>query len=212
MLSQTILALDSPSSAATFSPCSCSGPCLFPDDTGHRPYRYTLERIWQPVLPRIAIIACNPSKATDARGDRTVDKLTRMARRHGYGSLLIMNAFALRSTDPRALRAPGIDPVGPENDHAILMGVATADLVVAAWGVHARLGGREAALLDLLSGIDLFCFALTPTSQCPQHPLYLPDRTIPALWRSMSATGTLAAGLPLTTIGAHTYLRAGRHL
>ena len=55
--------------------------------------------------------------------------------RLGFGAFQVTNIFAWRDTDPRKMRA-ALDPVGPENDAAILDGVDWADQVIAAWGTH----------------------------------------------------------------------------
>jgi hypothetical protein len=93
----------------------------------------------------------------------------------------MLNAFALRSTDPRALAATA-DPVGPDNDAWILRETAKADRVFCCWGAHARLGGRQDALLSLLKDRPLYYLRLT-AGGFPGHPLYLPGALEPVPWR-----------------------------
>ena len=92
------------SSGATFSPC--------------RRYRYTLWRQWDE-RPPATFIMLNPSTADETANDPTVERCQRRAQAMGYGGVRVANIFALRSTDPRALYTAE-DPVGPENDHALL--------------------------------------------------------------------------------------------
>ncbi|NLB76026.1 MAG: DUF1643 domain-containing protein, partial [Crenarchaeota archaeon] len=66
-------------------------------------YRYTLLRIWDNTKPRIVFIGLNPSVADEYQDDNTVRKCINIARRDGYGSMMMLNAYAYRSTDPKAL-------------------------------------------------------------------------------------------------------------
>jgi hypothetical protein len=61
----------------------------------------------------------NPSTATEVQNDPTVERCERRARALGFGAFRVLNIFAWRATDPRDMRAAA-DPVGPENDAAIL--------------------------------------------------------------------------------------------
>lgn len=74
------------------------------------------------------------------------------------------------------------DPVGPGNDAAIVAAARSAD-VVAAWGVHARFGARNAEVLELLAdaGVSLHYLRLTKDG-LPGHPLYVPGNTLPTMW------------------------------
>ncbi len=115
----------------------------------------------------------NPSTA-DARAlDPTLTRCLGFARRWGFGHMEVVNAFALRSTQPALLRKHR-DPVGPDNDRAILRAAKRADLVVIGWGTHAALDDRHGAVLELLRGVCIpHCFAVTKAGY-PKHPLYLP--------------------------------------
>jgi len=85
----------------------------------------------------------------------------------------VVNAFALRSTDPAGLRKAD-DPIGPGNDRAIKRSASRADLVVAGWGVHASMGARHERVHAILTGVCVpHCLGLT-RGGFPKHPLYLP--------------------------------------
>lgn len=150
----------------------------------HGIYRFRLSRVWgAPGAPRANFLMLNPSTADAFSVDPTIRRCLSFAQAWGAGALEVTNVFALRSTDPGGLRAVS-DPVGPGNDTAILAAAQAADIVVAAWGVHARLGGREKAVLDLLAaaGVKLNYLRLTKAGH-PGHPLYVPSATELTPWR-----------------------------
>jgi hypothetical protein len=75
------------------------------------------------------------------------------------------------------------DPVGPDNDAAILTSVDWADSVVCAWGNHGlHLGrGDEVARLLRQTGAPLLHLGLTGQGQ-PRHPLYVGYEQRPQTW------------------------------
>lgn len=145
-------------------------------------YRYRLSRVWDLTLPRCLFVMLNPSTASAHVLDPTVTRCHRFALDWGHGSFEVVNIFAHRSTDPRALRTVA-DPVGPGNNDAILAAADAADLVVAAWGVHGALHDRGPAVHALLTGAGHALHHLRMTSSGhPGHPLYLPGSTVPVPW------------------------------
>jgi hypothetical protein len=146
-------------------------------------YRYRLSRVWDPSGGRLLFVMLNPSTATAGALDPTVARTVQWAKAWGFGSLEVVNIFALRSTDPRVLRSVG-DPIGPRNDLAILSAAACADRHIAAWGVHGGLAGRGAEVQHLLAaqGIELEALKVTRDGH-PGHPLYLPGASTPVPWR-----------------------------
>ena len=147
-------------STATFSPC--------------RTYRYSLTRVWDADLPRVAFIGLNPSTADETADDPTIRRCIGFARRWGFGSMVVVNCFALRSTYPKGLRRSS-DPVGPGNDRAIIRVVRSVDRVVAAWGAHGGYLDRDTRVLAMLPD-DAMCLGVTLDGS-PRHPLYLPSET-----------------------------------
>jgi hypothetical protein len=119
----------------------------------------------------VAFIGLNPSTADEGRDDPTIRRCLGFARRWGFGLLEVVNVYGLCATEPRALwDAP--DPVGPENDRVLSAVLERADLVVAAWGVHAR-RERIAELRWALEDVEIHALGLTQGG-APRHPLYLP--------------------------------------
>lgn len=146
-------------------------------------YRYRLERVWAPG-PRVLFVMLNPSTATEMQNDPTVERCERRARTLGYGSFGVANIFAWRATDPRVMRAQA-DPVGPENDAAILQMAAGADRIVAAWGTHGAHLGRGAAVEALLRGQGHALYHLgLSIAGIPKHPLYIGYDKQPEPWET----------------------------
>jgi hypothetical protein len=135
-------------------------------------YRYLLRRVWDRNKPRVLIVMLNPSTANARTDDPTVLACIRQCRALGYGSFEIVNLFALKSTDPRALKSAP-DPVGPQNDDVIEAAVHRCDLVICAWGAHPFAGPRARHVTGMLRRhrAALFCFGITK-GNAPRHPLY----------------------------------------
>lgn len=139
-----------------------------------RRYRYRLWRYWDRSKPPLCFLMLNPSTADDLSNDPTVERCQRRALAMGYGGLEVVNIFAFRSTDPSALYTLD-DPVGPENDRAILDACQLAGMVICAWGNHGReLNGRSAIVRAMLeeAGIAPFALAVNSSGE-PKHPLYV---------------------------------------
>ncbi len=145
-------------------------------------YRYALTREWEPDGRKVLFVMLNPSTATEVQNDPTVERCERRARALGFGAFRVCNIFAYRATDPRDMRAQP-DPVGPENDAAILQGVDWADEIVAAWGTHGEHLNRGTAVETLLrdAGTRPKHLGLTKAGH-PKHPLYISYATRPVSW------------------------------
>ncbi|NDW46121.1 DUF1643 domain-containing protein [Ruegeria sp. PrR005] len=145
-------------------------------------YRYSLTRVWDPAGSKALFVMLNPSTATEVQNDPTVERCERRARTLGFGAFRVTNIFAWRDTDPRKMRAAQ-DPVGPENDRAILEGADWADQIVAAWGTHGAHLDRGPNVERLLreTGLPLFHLGLTKDGH-PKHPLYIGYNQQPAPW------------------------------
>lgn len=145
-------------------------------------YRYELTRVWDAGGGRAHFVMLNPSTATEVQNDPTVERCERRARALGYGAFRVTNIFAWRDTDPRAMRA-ATDPVGPENDAAILAGSDWADRTICAWGAHgAHLDrGPDVGRLLRQAGHRLYHLGLTQAGH-PKHPLYIGYAVGPLPW------------------------------
>ncbi|REA00199.1 hypothetical protein DEQ92_20310 [Haloferax sp. Atlit-6N] len=135
-------------------------------------YRYRLSRTWNTDKPAVAFVMLNPSTADATSDDPTIRRCLGFAKDWGFGSLVVANLFALRSTDPAVL-AGHTDPVGPENDAYLQDVCDSAEQVVVAWGAKGSLNGRAEAVADLLDDYDLYALDTTKAGH-PAHPLYQP--------------------------------------
>lgn len=165
-------------SFAVFSPCDR--------------YRYVLARLWDNYFPEVeeylyesqrpVLVVCgkNPSTATHEESDPTLRKLCHYAKRDGFGGLLLVNAFALRTTDPMKVVAAiqrREDAVGPENDNAIRWAKEAPVMAkcAAAWGKPERACMRR-RLVEVknhgLVGRRWYAYGATKDGY-PRHVLYL---------------------------------------
>jgi hypothetical protein len=133
-------------------------------------YRYRLDRRWGDG-PIVMWLMLNPSVADAIRDDATLRRIIDYSRRWGYAGLCVGNLFALRSTDPMGLycrRKDDDDPVGPENDGHLVLMVAESAMIIAAWGNHGSLMGRDKIVRTRFPGMRALGF--TKEGQ-PVHPL-----------------------------------------
>ena len=146
-------------------------------------YRYMLTRVWNEQGRRALFVMLNPSTATEVQNDPTVERCERRARALGFGAFRVVNIFAWRDTDPKAMKAAA-NPVGPGNDAAIAQSAVWADMILCAWGTHGAHLGRGAAVVSLLSGLgrQLHHLGLAQAGE-PKHPLYIRYDQLPEPWR-----------------------------
>lgn len=136
-------------------------------------FRYMLTRGGEGEGPPAVFVMLNPSTADAASDDPTIRRCKGFARTWGRAGIIVVNLYALRSTDPAGLWRHG-DPVGPDNDHWLTTVALGSGDVVCAWGANAR-GERVRQVSDLLraAGVRTLCLGTT-TSGAPRHPLYVP--------------------------------------
>lgn len=142
-----------------------------------RRYRYALWRDWdwQGYANRIMFIGLNPSTADETEDDPTIRRCIGFAKRWGYGGILMMNAYAYRSTDPKKMKAAS-DPVGPSNDEALSYQSNACGMIVAAWGNHIE-PARAVSILRVLRGSGPVQCLGKNKNGTPKHPLYLKGDT-----------------------------------
>lgn len=150
-------------------------------------YRYELRRTWGDPERIVCWIMLNPSTADADIDDPTIRRCVGFAQRWGFGGIIVKNLFALRATDPAALKAHP-DPIGPENNYWLLDGGPDHRMTICAWGVHGALNDRAIQVVRLLNagGRQLRHLGLTKAGH-PRHPLYLPGTAEPSLWTAGAA-------------------------
>ena len=136
-------------------------------------YRYTLTRQWDDGQC-IAWLMFNPSTATITKDDHTIRKCIGFSRRWGFGRLIILNLYAVRNTDPRAVARMGAGAVGPMNDYWIKQAASNAREIVCAWGCaqHAfEIDKRIETVFRLIGDtIPMSCLGYRKDNH-PKHPL-----------------------------------------
>jgi len=149
-------------------------------------YRYRLWRWWDEERPLVNFIMLNPSTADADNDDPTIRKCCGFAKlwRAGdggeYGGIMVTNLFAYRTSSPKALRearSEGTDIVGPHNNTYVHMEAMASALVIAAWGNHGWIDGRDESVRHMLvsPGLPGLRHIGTLTKQGrPRHPLYIP--------------------------------------
>lgn len=156
-----------------------------------RQYRYMLRRSWdwQGYANQVMFIGLNPSTADETEDDPTIRRCIRFAQDWGYGGLLMLNAYALRATDPKKVAAH-LAPIGPDNDEALSYRATQAGLFIACWGAHCS-PTRASQVCELI-GRPIHCLGQTQKG-APRHPLYMPADSTPEPYWSPSGTFSTAA-------------------
>lgn len=143
-----------------------------------RKYRYLLWRDWDTSsLGKCAFLMLNPSTANEYELDPTLRRCQSFAKQWGYGGMVIVNLFAIVSSDPRVLLTDK-EPIGPFNDRYIMDTATSCGVVVAGWGAFPEARQRALNVRAMLkdAGIRLHCLGTTKLGH-PRHPLYLKKTT-----------------------------------
>lgn len=150
-----------------------------------RKYRYTLEHVIDPLLPRHTVmwIGLNPSTADEQKLDPTLRRVRAFSQAWGYTAFVMTNLFAFRATEPADMKAAS-DPVGPENDLWLQRVAGACELIVAAWGVHGVFANRAQMVMGgPLRGFEMHHLVATKDGH-PKHPLYIAGNTLPSLYKT----------------------------
>ncbi len=156
------------------------------DDRAHR---YWLVRQWEKAKPLLVVCMYNPSTADAKKDDPTILRLCKWAKLWGYGGILVINLYSLRSSDPADVRLSGKLAWGDAQHQAIGHALAIAadqeTPVLAAWG-NLTSAADVIPFRKAAAGIDLICLGLT-NGGAPKHPMArgrsrIPDNQQPLLF------------------------------
>lgn len=160
-----------PAIECEFSPC--------------RRYRYTWRLRWDTREPPCTFIGLNPSTADEQGPDPTVRRCISYAKLWGYGGLTMLNLFAFRATDPKAMLAEPY-PVGPANNGYIFSESGLTNIqfgiVIAAWGNHGVHLERSKEIRESFRDVMPLHYLTMTKSGEPGHPLYLKGDLKPRRW------------------------------
>jgi hypothetical protein len=143
-------------------------------------YRYRLSREWGNGTNRALFVMLNPSTADHTKDDPTIRKCIGFAMRWSMDAIDVVNLYALRSTDPKAIWVHP-EPIGPENNARLEEAARASTFIVAAWGSNMQAQGRGAAVVEVLRRYGTV-YAIKRTLGPPWHPLYVPWRTDPVVF------------------------------
>jgi hypothetical protein len=137
-------------------------------------YRYVLWRTWDEDRPILTFIGLNPSTANKTEDDNTIKRVRAIAKHSGYGGIIMLNLFAIISSDPAVLKTCA-DPLG-DNDKW-LNKYRDGDIVFA-WGNFKEAIERA----KVVSAMFPTAYALHINKNgSPKHPLFcrIDSRLIP---------------------------------
>lgn len=160
-------------------------------------YRYRLTRMWDVYRPTMGWVMLNPSTADAQQDDQTIRCCIKVAKREGCGSIVVVNLFAYRATDPALLlqrENANLDSIGPDN-WTHLLGIVTCDLVVVAWGAHRAAKFAVNEVNRLVASRGLWCLGVTADGS-PRHPSRLADTARLMPWEPRLSGGGRAKPSP----------------
>ncbi len=146
-------------------------------------YRYSLGRTWG-TGARLAFVMLNPSRADATVDDPTIRRCMGFARREAFEGIVVVNLYAMRSTEPVGLRRRP-DPEGPDNraHWDRVLGDQRVAGVVAGWGGSCPTGLPPSRALAGYDTSGWLCLGST-RSGAPRHPLYVPAHAPLVPWCS----------------------------
>lgn len=181
---------------------SCGGLGLLPIDAPPRRtaslstcerYRWRLGRWWDLHKPAVCFIGFNPSTADGELDDQTISVCRAYGLRWGYGSLIMVNLFAWRGREPKAV-LEAREPVGRDNDEQIRLACSESTMVICAWGgilqQHELVQRRTRDVLTLIDRAGVVPHALKLTKEGhPRHPLMNARELVPREFAELRREG-----------------------
>lgn len=139
---------------------------IFSED---KKYRYSLWRIWEPSMEKVAFLMLNPSVANTNDDDPTTQRCIEFAKKFGYGGLYIVNLYGYIDTVKEHLRGLPLEVArGPENRANIQDILSKVSRVIYAYGTAIVEPGPEPEWLKELVP-NPYCLDHTKEGY-PHHP------------------------------------------
>lgn len=134
---------------------------------------------------RLIVIGFNPSTATEAHPDNTMQSVLRIATFNGYDGFIMMNVYPLRSTSPQDLPREIDGELHAANLRVIAQTLRenpTADILLAYGNLitlrdYTRRCARDIIELIKQEKRNVKCIKVLKTG-FPQHPLYASSRSV----------------------------------
>lgn len=155
-------------------------------------FRYRLDREaeahdsgWDLGGPKVVFLMLNPSTADGKVDDPTIRRCMNFARDWGYGGLTVVNLYAERATEPKALFEDEAWVVRGFDNKKYVLEACVGNDVVLAWGAHRRPDKEGDA--DLIADVCHLafrtdCLGLTAGRE-PRHPLMLRGDALRVKWK-----------------------------
>lgn len=142
-------------------------------------YRYQLTRRWAEGADTALWIMLNPSTATASKDDPTIRRCISFSQSFGMASLMVVNLFAFRATDPKKLLAlKPEEAIGPNNAAVLGAAMSIASCVIAAWGaLPQKLWTASKPSRDVIQTCKKLQCLGRAKSGAPRHPLYVRSET-----------------------------------
>ena len=126
--------------------------------------------------PVMLFVMRNPSTADADKDDPTIRRCMGFAAREGCATLMVMNLYTYKSTDPKKLMRADVRKNHELADVVMEAGLGLEKLgvLVCAWGGMPIRDGRDDEVLRMAkaAGVQPKCLGVTAKG-LPRHPLYL---------------------------------------
>ena len=140
-------------------------------------YRYMLRRIWDEDENFLVFCLLNPSTADEKDDDPTIRKCIGFAKKNGFGGIIIINLFGIRSPNPKNIKIHS-DPFGPDLSRNWIRATHQSYHFVFGWGnmglfKNAQMNMHKFFFFGQSPLYKIYCLGKNKNGT-PKHPLYVP--------------------------------------
>ncbi|WP_397537184.1 DUF1643 domain-containing protein [Rummeliibacillus pycnus] len=134
-------------------------------------HRLKLICTWDESLPVCLFILLNPNTVELENCDQTTDKCIKIASYNGYGSIVIVNLFSLRTPTSKKLLAVDVRSI-PQNIEIVKQSIDETDMIIAAWGEEGTWFNANYPILKYMEDTGKKLYHLhTDSFGWPMHPI-----------------------------------------